>query len=84
MTGDGMRAPGSGYGELVIIWTTDGPAVDGAVPDRIGVEREALTQMVPALGSWNPQEGILQVLSYQYRQIGADGPDILVFERVGP
>lgn len=84
MTGDGMYAPGSGYGELVIIWTTDGPAVDGAVPARIGVERQALEQMVPALGAWQPADGELRVLSYQYRLVGQDGPDILVFERVGP
>lgn len=79
--GDGMYRVGSGYATLAIVRTEEGPAIDGPAPHRIGVEREALDGMVPALGSWDAETGTLVVVDVHYQQVGVDGTDIVVFDR---
>lgn len=78
-TGEGWRA--SGYAELNVVHTPEGPMISGQVPARIGVERAMLDQMVPALGTWTESTGTLVVLGVHYQLIGVDGTDIVVFDR---
>lgn len=78
---EGWNSTTSGYDTLAIIRTPNGPAIDGPVPYRVGVEREALDGMVPALGSWTADTGTLIVLGIHFQQVGVDGSDIVVFEQ---
>lgn len=55
--------------------------ISGKVPNRIGVDRTMLEQMVPALGYWVEETGTLVVLDVHYQLIGVDGTDIIVFDR---
>lgn len=77
--GEGWRA--TGYEAITIVRTEEGPMIDGPVPNRIGVDRELLDQMVPALGSWTEATGTLIVLGVHYQLIGVDGTDVVVFDR---
>lgn len=78
-TGEGWRS--SGYAELNVIQSPDGPAIAGRPPARIGVDRAMLDEMVPALGSWTEETGTLVVLGHHYQLIGIDGTDVVVFDR---
>lgn len=78
---EGWHSTTSGYGSMTIIATDNGPQVEGDVPDRIGCERKMLDQLVPAVGDYHPAAGTLRILDYRFRQIGVDGPEIVVFER---
>ena len=81
MTGEGWHSITSGYGEMTIIRTNDGPQVEGEVPNRIGCQREMLDMVSPAFGTWDSTTGTLVLVGYHFQQIGVDGPDIVVFER---
>jgi hypothetical protein len=78
-TGEGWRT--SGYETLAIVRTEEGPMIDGPVPNRIGVDRSMLAQMVPAFGSWTEATGTLIILGHHYQLIGVDGTDVVVFDR---
>lgn len=75
--------PGAGirsYGALTVVRTDNGPQIEGEIPNRIGVDRAVLTGEIP--GTWSIVEGSLTLLHTKWRQIGMDGADVYVFERL--
>jgi hypothetical protein len=78
--GEGMYAPGSGYGEVTVILGRHGPRIDGEIPNRIGVDRTFLD--MPPTTAITFLDGELRILHTRWKQIGQDGTDIMVFERV--
>lgn len=80
--GEGWRSPTSDYGTLHVVTGENGPRIDGEVPARIGCQRLLLGELSPQVGWWSENAGTLEILGHRFRLIGADGVDILVFERV--
>ena len=52
---EGFRSPTSGYGEVTVILGAHGPQIQGEIPNRIGVDRQVLTE--PASGAWSMIDG---------------------------
>lgn len=81
MSGEGFHSTTSGYGEVTVILGRNGPRIDGEIPNRIGVDRTWLTQPAPQ-GVWSMIDGELRILHTRWRQIGMDGVDVHIFERI--
>jgi hypothetical protein len=77
-----MTRPVSGYAELVVEATPEGPVIVGDIPHHIGVYADLLACLNPDLGTWRIGDGTLTICGVRFRHIGVDGPDVFVFERL--
>ena len=71
----------SSYGSVLVVSTDAGPQIDGEIPNRIGVDREYFRTM-PTVGAISFLDGELRILHTRWTQVGQDGTDVMVFERV--
>jgi hypothetical protein len=79
---EGFRSPANtGYEEVSLVDTPNGPRFDGPVPDRIGVTPHMIATLPPFVGEFTRNTDTLRLLDVAYRQVGWDG-QIHVFERV--
>jgi hypothetical protein len=80
-----MHRPVSGYGEVSIRKTPDGPEFVGEVPAHIGVSTAMLAEILECPTTWaryRKADGTLTLIDLKFRHIGVDGPDVFVFERI--
>jgi hypothetical protein len=79
---EGFRSPANtGYEEVSLVDSPDGPRFDGPPPDRIGVTPHMIATLPPFVGEFSRNTDRLTLLDVVYRQVGWDG-QIYVFERV--
>lgn len=80
-----MVRPVSGYGEVSVQSTPDGPRFVGEVPPTIGVSVEMIAEILEQPRDWanfRKADGTLTLIDVKFRHIGVDGPDVFVFERL--